>query len=168
MTRPEIGTGDWRYLAECVAADPELFFPTADAGPALAEQVAAAKAVCGRCPVLAQCRRWAVTQLPHGIAGGLTEDERRGLRAREPHRRTVAAPVNATARERAAAGRAALRCGRTLAQVSREFGVSERTAQRWAAQVRNTADESHGGNRAPVLISHNSTRAGTAMEGHRG
>lgn len=168
MSRPTIGSGDWRHLAECVAADPELFFPTAEAGPALAEQEAAAKAVCGRCPVLAQCRRWAVSQLPDGIAGGLTENERRGLRIRETHSRRTAVPVNATAREQAAAGRAALRCGRTPAEISREFGVSMRTAQRWAAQVRHMADESHGGNRAPVLIFQNSTRAGTAMEGHRG
>lgn len=172
MNRPDHAqqptTGDWRHLAACVRADPELFFPVAEDGPVLVEQEAAAKAVCGRCPVLAQCRRWAVAHLPYGIAGGLTEGERRGQRPRRTGHRTVVAPINATAREQAAAGRAALRCGRTPEQVSREFGVSERTAQRWAAQVRHTADESHGGNRAPVLISQNSTRAGTAMEGHRG
>lgn len=168
MSRPEIGAGDWRHLAACVAVDPELFFPTAERGSVLVEQEAAAKAVCRRCPVLVQCRRWAVAQLPYGIAGGLTEDERRGLRARTTNSRKVMAPVNATAREQAAAGRAALWCGRTPAEVAREFGVSERTAQRWAAQVEDSTDESHGGHRAPVLISHSNTRAGTAMEGHRG
>jgi transposase-like protein len=159
---------DWRQLAACLQTDPELFFPTAVAGPALAEQEAAAKAVCRGCPALAQCRRWAVAQLPHGIAGGLTEVERRALRAGETNSQTVAAPVNATTRERAAAGRAALRCGQTPVEVARQLGVSERTAQRWAAQVNHTADGSHGGNRAPVLISHSNTQAGTAMEGHRG
>jgi hypothetical protein len=158
---------DWRHLAACTQADPELFFPTAVAGPALASQEAAAKAVCRRCPVLAQCLRWAVAQLPHGVAGGLTENERRLLRAGATNSQTVDAPVNATTSERAAAGRAALRRGQTPVEVARQLGVSERTAQRWAAQVNHTADGSHGGNRAPVLISHSNTQPGTAMEGHR-
>ncbi|OLT01440.1 hypothetical protein BJF90_32015 [Pseudonocardia sp. CNS-004] len=159
---------DWRHIAACTQADPELFFPTAVAGPALASQEAAAKAVCQRCPVLAQCRRWAVAQLPHGVAGGLTEDERRALRAGGTSSQTASPPVNATRRERAAAGRAALRCGQVPVEVARQLGVSERTAQRWAAQVNHTADGSHGGNRAPVLISQSNAQAGTAMEGHRG
>lgn len=35
-----------------------------------------------------------------------------------------------------AAGRAALRAGRAVRAVAREFGVTERTAQRWAQRVR--------------------------------
>lgn len=162
------GATDWRHHAGCVRAEPELFFPAADSGPALAEQEAAAKAVCRRCPVLAQCRQWALAQLPHGIAGGLTADERRALRTRETRSRTLTAPVNPTPREQAAVGRAALRRGRTPAQLARELGISERTAQRWAAQIDHNTDGSHGCHRAPVLISHSNTQAGTAMEGHRG
>jgi WhiB family redox-sensing transcriptional regulator len=53
-----------------------LFFPVSNRGPALI-QVAQAKAVCARCPVLAQCRRHAlVLPEPFGIWGGLTEEER--------------------------------------------------------------------------------------------
>ena len=160
--------GDWRDQAVCTAVDPELFFPTAVGGRELARQEAAAKAVCARCPVLAQCRAWAMAALPHGVAGGLSEAERRDRRTGRISDRP-AAPVRATRREKAAAGRAALRCGRSPASVAHEFGVSERTAQRWAAQITNQeADEGHGGYRAPVLISHSNTQAGTAMEGHRG
>lgn len=70
----------WRERAACRTADPELFFPAAEAGPALARQVADAKRVCGVCSVRAECLTWALDALPYGIAGGLTEDERRGLR----------------------------------------------------------------------------------------
>jgi len=57
-----------------------LFFPVSDSGPAL-EQIAAAKAICVRCPVRDACLRYALaTGQGPGIWGGLTEDERRGLR----------------------------------------------------------------------------------------
>jgi WhiB family redox-sensing transcriptional regulator len=70
----------WRAKAACLDEDPELFFPTGSTGPAL-EQIAAAKAVCQRCPVITQCLQWALkTNQDAGIWGGLTEDERRALR----------------------------------------------------------------------------------------
>lgn len=70
---------DWRELAACRDEDPELFFPVSELGPG-ARQVAEAKAVCGRCPVRAQCLRYAVDAgLGHGIFGGTTEQERRQL-----------------------------------------------------------------------------------------
>jgi WhiB family redox-sensing transcriptional regulator len=50
-------------------------------GPALI-QIAEAKAVCARCPVLAECRRDALTaHEPFGIWGGLTVEERDALLA---------------------------------------------------------------------------------------
>ncbi len=78
---------DWRERAACRDADPELFFPISEVGPG-ARQVAAAKAVCARCPVRAQCLRYALDNgLDHGVFGGATEVERRELtrtrRARE-------------------------------------------------------------------------------------
>ena len=72
---------DWRARAACRGSDPELFFPTAESGPVRAGQVAAAKAVCARCPVRAACLAEALARIPYGIAGGLTEYERRRLRA---------------------------------------------------------------------------------------
>lgn len=154
-------TDDWRDAAACRGVDPELFFPTATSGPALAEQEAAATAMCRRCPVLARCREWAVAHLAHGIAGGLTEDQRRDLRTREVAERKCPLPVEAARRGRIDAGLAELRCGRTPAAVAREFGVSERTAQRWAARLAHTpADGSPVAAGAPVLISHSNTRQG--------
>jgi len=70
----------WLEQAACRTEDPELFFPIANAGPALA-QVAAAKAICGRCPVQELCLSYAMTTgQDSGIWGGLTETERRSLR----------------------------------------------------------------------------------------
>ena len=81
---------DWRSRAACLGVDPELFFPVAEAGPVLDAQVAAAKAVCRRCPVVAECLAEARARIPYGVAGGLTEDERRAL-ARRPGRADSAA-----------------------------------------------------------------------------
>lgn len=35
-----------------------------------------AVAICGRCPVLRQCRSWALLNAVDGVAGGITADER--------------------------------------------------------------------------------------------
>ncbi len=74
----------WTDWAECrtPGIDPEIFFPVSDTGPAL-QQVAAAKAVCARCPVTADCLAWALRAgEPEGIWGGTTPAERRLLRQR--------------------------------------------------------------------------------------
>jgi WhiB family redox-sensing transcriptional regulator len=63
-------------------ADPELFFPVGNTGPAI-EQIDAAKAICGRCPVTEQCLQYALdTNQDSGVWGGLSEDERRALKRR--------------------------------------------------------------------------------------
>jgi hypothetical protein len=54
-----------------------LFFPVGTSGPVLV-QTARAKAVCRRCPVMIQCRTWALTTgQAAGVWGGMSEDERR-------------------------------------------------------------------------------------------
>jgi WhiB family redox-sensing transcriptional regulator len=70
---------DWRHQAACRDQDPELFHPVGDSGPALL-QISAAKAVCARCPVVAECLSFALKVLPEGVAGGLTAEERAELR----------------------------------------------------------------------------------------
>jgi len=72
---------DWRHRAACRSVDPE-FFPVAEAGLDLARQVAIAKAVCCGCLVRAACLTWASAHQPDGIAGGLTEQQRRTERSR--------------------------------------------------------------------------------------
>ncbi len=73
------GQSDWRHRAACRDEDPELFFPIGDDGPALV-QIIAAKAVCARCPVVADCLSFALVALPDGVAGALTAEERAQLR----------------------------------------------------------------------------------------
>lgn len=72
---------DFQDRGACRDHDPELFFPASEAGPAAERQVAQAKAVChADCPVLEQCRAYALANSLDGIWGGMTEAERRAVR----------------------------------------------------------------------------------------
>src|SRR5260370_34888561 len=67
---------DWRLLAACRHADPELFFPVCASGPSL-DQVTQAKAICAGCPGRRQCLAFALdTRQNHGVWGGMSEHER--------------------------------------------------------------------------------------------
>lgn len=73
---------DWRHRAICRDEDPELFFPVGTSGPALL-QIAEAKTVCRRCPVVTECLTWALESgQDAGVWGGMSEDERRALKRR--------------------------------------------------------------------------------------
>lgn len=75
---------DWRELAACRQVDPDCMYPTSN--PLL---IAAAKQVCARCPVVAQCLTAGIRE-QHGVWGGLTEQERRRLpRSATPHRQVT-------------------------------------------------------------------------------
>jgi WhiB family transcriptional regulator, redox-sensing transcriptional regulator len=69
----------WMPRSACQGEDPELFFPIAATGPALA-QVIAAKAVCFRCAVRAACLAYALATEQAGIWGGTTQEERHAMR----------------------------------------------------------------------------------------
>lgn len=70
---------EWLNRAACVHEDPELFFPVGTAGPAV-QDAEAAKEVCHRCPVVAECLDWAVTtEQTTGVWGGTSEHERARL-----------------------------------------------------------------------------------------
>ncbi|MFI5685090.1 WhiB family transcriptional regulator [Streptomyces sp. NPDC051636] len=78
---------NWREHAACRHEDPDLFFPVGTTGPALLQE-RQAKAVCGRCPVRAQCLDWALdTGQTIGVWGGTAEAERRALKRRASSRR---------------------------------------------------------------------------------
>lgn len=64
---------DWRDRGACTGADRGLFDPDgADAWRELG-----AKAVCGVCPVRAECERWGIqTRQKHGVWGGTSQAER--------------------------------------------------------------------------------------------
>jgi len=158
---PDVGRQDWRHHAACRDSDPELFFPTATTGEVYDAQVAAAKAVCGRCRVQAPCLTDALTRIPDGVAGGLSEEERRALRA---CRRSVTSDPNEPAPEAAdpepervpveparygrapraevaAAAVGLVEAGRAAGVVAGLVGVSERTVTRWVAQARAALTE---------------------------
>jgi WhiB family transcriptional regulator, redox-sensing transcriptional regulator len=76
----QAGQDDWRLLSACRHSDPELFFPIVESGPGLV-QLEAAKAVCARCDVRAECLSFATaTVQDHGVWGGTSEEERRAAR----------------------------------------------------------------------------------------
>jgi WhiB family redox-sensing transcriptional regulator len=71
-------------------ADPELFFPIGNTGPAL-QQIDEAKQHCRVCEVTETCLRWALdTGQDAGVWGGLSEDERRALKRRNARARRAA------------------------------------------------------------------------------
>lgn len=67
----------WMDMAVCAQVDPELFFP-----PHRANHLGVlAKRICARCPVRAECLRYALTDPElDGIWGGTTPRERQRLR----------------------------------------------------------------------------------------
>jgi WhiB family redox-sensing transcriptional regulator len=94
LERPMIDTDeyyatDWRLHSACRDEDPELFFPVGSARLDSQLQIARAKEVCLACPVLNQCRAWALQPNgpEYGIFGGLDEDQRRAIR--RPRYRTT-------------------------------------------------------------------------------
>lgn len=75
---------DWRDDGLCrnPVLDPELWHPAGTTGH-WAVQIGNAKQICFACPVLTTCRQWALdNREPHGIWGGLTEQERSSWRRR--------------------------------------------------------------------------------------
>jgi WhiB family redox-sensing transcriptional regulator len=71
---------NWRDAAACRHADPDLFFPIGETGPAL-RQIDEAKRICQACPVRTPCLAWALDQdVASGVWGGATEEERRAMR----------------------------------------------------------------------------------------
>jgi WhiB family redox-sensing transcriptional regulator len=85
---------DFQDQGACRDHDPELFFPVS-ASAANAPQIEQAKAVCMRCPVLETCRAYALAHNIQGIWGGMTEEERRQMRAREQQRQRELAAAQA-------------------------------------------------------------------------
>jgi DNA-binding CsgD family transcriptional regulator len=64
--------GSWTEQGACRTADPESFYSS--------DETIFAKAVCSRCPVVDKCLDWALeSREPHGVWGGLDEQERKAL-----------------------------------------------------------------------------------------
>lgn len=71
----------WQLRGRCRTQDAGVFFyPDNDGQPKRKQRDQAAKAVCARCPVSAECAAHALaTGEPHGVWGGFTQAERRRL-----------------------------------------------------------------------------------------
>jgi len=126
-----------------------------------------------------QCLTEALARIPYGIAGGLTEHDRRQLR-RNRHTGVPGTSAGRAARmagelgevwaggprdgwttaQRAGTGRALLGAGRPVPLVARVYGVSTRTVQRWATTP-NTPN-------SPVASTTSATRTSARREGSRG
>lgn len=65
--------GEWRERGACRTVPTSVFFPERGG------DVRPAKAICATCPVIEECREWALT-LPEmfGVWGGLSERQRKG------------------------------------------------------------------------------------------
>lgn len=66
---------EWTDDANCRGLNPEIFFPSRGA------DVTAIKSICRACDVQAECLAYALNNGEHhGIWGGMSERERRGIR----------------------------------------------------------------------------------------
>ena len=70
MPGPMIDAWEWQYEAACRDLDTELFFhPEGERGSTRRRRAANAKAICATCPVIEQCRSYALAaQEPYGIS----------------------------------------------------------------------------------------------------
>jgi WhiB family transcriptional regulator, redox-sensing transcriptional regulator len=74
VTIPPFTAQAWFEQAACAGTDPDAWYP------AKGEASRAAKRVCARCPVTAECLDYALaTNQTHGIWGGLSVMQRRRL-----------------------------------------------------------------------------------------
>jgi WhiB family transcriptional regulator, redox-sensing transcriptional regulator len=69
----------WMAQGACRGEDPGLFSPVSECGPSL-RQTERARAICRRCPVVADCLRYAMGTGQEGIWGATTDGERRAMR----------------------------------------------------------------------------------------
>lgn len=77
----DVASETWMDDAACKSVDTNVFFPVKGAPHIVAAKAAAAKAICARCSVAAECLAYAEkTHVPFGIFGGLTDNERRKRR----------------------------------------------------------------------------------------
>lgn len=101
MTATE-SAANWRSAAACLSADPDLFFPISNTGPA-EKQIARAKTICAGCGVRRECLEFALSHdQVYGIWGGTTPEDRQRERRRK---RRAAAAAGAGPKRTARSGR---------------------------------------------------------------
>ncbi|MEU8744922.1 WhiB family transcriptional regulator [Streptomyces sp. BPPL-273] len=141
-----LGDHTWQDDAVCQnteynPVDPETFFPEPDE----TEKIAAAKSLCGQCPVRRACLDAALEgRDTDGIRGGLTEEERGPLHEKIAHRLdysrvndTIAGrDVHLTKAERRAVVHAAFRRGVTEQRLAWLLKITEEHAQKLYRETR--------------------------------
>ncbi|RDI63342.1 WhiB family transcriptional regulator [Nocardia pseudobrasiliensis] len=78
LPAPNADIWDWQIRGACRGLDSSLFFyPDGERGRARTARENRAKQICHTCPVLAQCRTYALrVREPYGVWGAMTEAER--------------------------------------------------------------------------------------------
>ncbi|AXG78589.1 WhiB family transcriptional regulator [Streptomyces paludis] len=141
-----LGDHTWQADAVCQSTeynpvDPEIFFPEPDE----TDKIAAAKALCGQCPVRRACLDAALEAgTTDGIRGGLTEEERGPLHEKLAQRLdysrvndTIAGrDVHLTKAERRAVVRAAYRHGVSEQRLAWLLKITEEHAQKLYRELR--------------------------------
>lgn len=85
LPQPNLDEYEWQDRASCRSVPVAVFFQSENArGGVRAAGEEAAKQVCRRCPVIAQCRVHAIAAEDYGVWGGLTALERAALRSEVP------------------------------------------------------------------------------------
>ncbi|MEU1309442.1 WhiB family transcriptional regulator [Streptomyces cinnamoneus] len=80
---------DWRLRGICLNVH-DTFFPVSSNACAAAADAAEAKQICGNCPVITECRQWALDhRIEYGVWGGLSERERRTIWRRQARDKTA-------------------------------------------------------------------------------
>lgn len=94
LPRPVADEWEWQFQGACRSVDPEVFFhPDGERGPRRRQREMNAKAICATCPVIQQCREHALkVQEPFGIWGGLSEDDRLAIYAKQG--RSILSPAS--------------------------------------------------------------------------
>jgi WhiB family redox-sensing transcriptional regulator len=74
-------------VAACSEVDPEIFFPHEEELPsgkivAVYRYQKQATEICRQCPLMVKCLEYSLRNAEYGIWGGMTENQRRGLRQR--------------------------------------------------------------------------------------
>lgn len=69
---------EWQKQGICNSLDPAYFFhPEGERGGPRRRRIERAKSICQNCPVIMQCREYAlIHHEPYGVWGGLSEEER--------------------------------------------------------------------------------------------
>ena len=85
----------WQRHAGCRDTDPELFFPTGrDDSHLVEEHLRVVRPICRACPVLIECRRWALeTGQEHGLWAATTPTQRRQERRQAREQRRLHPPA---------------------------------------------------------------------------